>query len=120
MRRALAGKAKSDFKNAKDPKYDESKFNIPVTAGARTPGVVGMSLSDASGSLGGGYSVTYVYSKKPKGTVIGQSRRNGRVVLQVSRGPAPGKTSTDPAGGAGGGGTPPGGGSTDPSGTPVP
>lgn len=90
MKRALAGKPKSDFPKAGEPKYDASKFNIPVTAGARdAPGVVGKSLGSATDALNRGYSVTYVWSNKPKGTVVGQSTRDGKVRLLVSKGPQP-------------------------------
>ena len=90
MKRALAGKAKSDFAKAGEPKYDEDKFDIPVTDAARaTRSVIGKSVGSASDILGGDYSIDYVWSSKPKGTVVGQSRRNGRTVLLVSKGSKP-------------------------------
>ena len=111
MRRALAGKAKSDFAHASEPKYDAGKFDIPISAAARADrSVVGKSLNSASDALGGNYSVSYVWSSKPKGSIIGQSTRNGRTVLRVSKGPKPKADSTpDPndGGSSGDGGSDP-------------
>ena len=40
--------------------------------------------------LGGyGFTVEYVWSNKPKGTVVGQSSKNGKIVLIVSKGKNP-------------------------------
>jgi len=120
MNRALLGKAKSDFPKAGEPKYTADKFDIPVTPGARasSANVVGKSLGTAQDALGGDTTVSYVWSSKPKGTVLSQSKRSGRTVLVVSKGPKP-KTSTGgSSGGSGGGSTDPGtdtgGGATDP------
>ncbi len=128
MKRALAGQPKKDFAKAPEPKYDPGKFHIPVTF-TNAPSVTGKSISQASKMLDGGYSIIYVWSKKPKGTVVGQSTRNGKVILQVSKGPKPGSTSgggsttggdtggTTGGGGDTGGGTG-GGGDTSPTPTP--
>jgi len=108
MKRALAGKAKSDFPKADEPKYDAEKFDIPISEAARAGiGVVGKSLSAAGDALGGKYTVTYVWSSKPKGTVVGQSVRNGRTILLVSKGPKPKPSGDGGAGGGTGGGSEP-------------
>jgi 1A family penicillin-binding protein len=107
MRRALAGRAKSEFAKAGEPKYDAGKFDIPISDAARASrGVVGRSLSAAGDALGGNYSTSYVWSSKPKGTVVGQSTRGGRTVLLVSKGPKP---KSSGGGGTGDGGTGDGG-----------
>jgi penicillin-binding protein 2D len=113
MERALAGKPKSDFPKADEPKWDAEKFDIGKSDHS-SEDVVGSSLSSAKDTLGDSVSVTYVYSSKSKGTVVGQSRRNGRTYLLVSKGPKPSSKSD----GSSGGGSSGGGGSVPPSGTP--
>ena len=96
MKKALAGVPKRDFPKAKEPKWTASKFDIPVSASAYETKKV------------------YVYSSKPKGTVLSKSIKGGFQILTISKGPAP---SAPPP--SGGGGTPPGGGgSGDTSSTP--
>jgi len=87
MKRALAKEKRLDFPRADKPRYNPSKFSIPVS---KPPSVTGMSLSDASSKLSGyGFTVQYAWSKKPKGTVLSQTFRNGKIVLLVSKGPEP-------------------------------
>lgn len=125
MRKALRGVPKKDFPHAKKPKYDSSKFHIPRS---KPVSVVGKDLGSAHDTLGGvSYSVVYVYSSRPRGTVISQSEVGGRIILKVSKGPRPSSGGGDTGGGGtdpGGGGTDPGGGGTDPGGggetTPTP
>jgi len=87
MRKALKGQPALKFPTAKDPEYTPSKFKIAVS---KPPKLSGMSLSDAMSKLGG-YTVTveYAYSSKPKGTVIGQKVKGDKLILVVSKGPAP-------------------------------
>jgi len=109
MKRALAGQPKLNFPQAGRPVYNPSKFHIPVS---RPPSVTGMTLEAATRKLGGyGVTVTYAYSSKPKGTVISQSFKNGKMALVVSKGPAPVKPTPPPVV------TPPGG-ETSPTPTP--
>jgi membrane peptidoglycan carboxypeptidase len=119
MKRAMAGLPKRDFPKAGDPKYDVGKFDIPVTAAgkAAAAGVVGQNLGSAGSAVGGKYTVSYVWSSKPKGTVVGQTTRNGRTVLVVSKGPKPKSSGGGSTGGGSGGGTG-GGGSVPTSPTP--
>lgn len=87
MKRALAKEKKLDFPRAASPSYNPSKFSIPVS---KPPSVTGMTLDQASAKLRGyGFTVEYDWSKKAKGTVIGQSFTNGKIVLRVSKGPEP-------------------------------
>lgn len=87
MKPALANQPHLDFPKAGQPTYDTSKFHLPVS---RPPSVVGMSLSEADRKLRGyGFKVVYVWSTKPKGTVISQSSSDGRIVLTVSKGKDP-------------------------------
>lgn len=87
MKSALRGKRKLDFPKAKQPKYNASKFHIPVS---KPPSVVGMSLSAAKKKLDGiEITVNYVYSSKPKGTVVKQSVKDDAIILSVSKGPKP-------------------------------
>ena len=117
MERALAGKPRSDFARAAEPKWDAEKFDIAKSDSAGSSSdVVGQSLSSAKDSIGGSVSVSYVYSSKPKGTVIDQSTRNGRTYLIVSKGPKPSSSGGGSSGGGSSGGR--GGGSVPPSGTP--
>jgi 1A family penicillin-binding protein len=114
MKRALAGKPKSDFAKAGEPKYDAEKFDIPISDATRTSrDAVGKSLNAAGDALGGNYTVSYVWSSRPKGTVVGQSTRNGKTVLLVSKGRKP-----KSGGGGGGAGSDTGGGSEPTSPTP--
>ena len=94
MKRALAGEPKLDFAKAGTPTYTPSKFHIPVR---RPPSVKDKGVDDAKGRLKG-YKVTveYVFSSKPKGTVLSQSSRNGKVTLVVSKGPKPAAKPTPP------------------------
>jgi len=89
MKPALANQPNLDFPKAGQPKYNTSKFHIPAS---RPPRVTGMSLSAADRKLRGyGFKVEYVWSSKPKGTVLSQSSSNGRIVLTVSKGKDPTK-----------------------------
>ncbi len=118
MRDALKGMPRADFPSQPRPGYNASKFHIPVTA---PPNVVGLTASSAGKRLGGyGYTTVYVWSDKPKGTVIGRSYVHGKLVLKVSKGPKPStKPITPPGSGGGtGGGTGTGGGNA--SGTVTP
>jgi penicillin-binding protein 1A len=110
MRAALAGQPRLDFASQPRPSYNASKFHLPVT---RPPSVKGKSLSAATRALRGYHiSVKYVYSSRPKGTVVGQSYSGGHIVLLVSRG-------QKPSGGGGGGGGGSGGTTSTPT-TPSP
>lgn len=100
MKRALSGKSKKEFAKAEDPEYDAEQFDIS-TGGSSSSDVVGMSLREAKDALNSKYSVTYVWSSKSKGTVVDQSRRNGRVQLDVSKGPKPSSGSGSSSGGGG-------------------
>lgn len=87
MRKALAGLPALDFPRQPKPPYNPSKFHIPVS---KPPKVTGLSLAAAGKRLGGyGFTVKYVWSNKPKGTVVGQSVSNGKIVLHVSKGKNP-------------------------------
>ena len=112
MRPALAGQPVLDFPSQPRPAYNPSKFHIPIS---RPPSVKGLSLAAASRKLGGyGFTVEYVWSNSPKGTVVSQSSRNGKIVLIVSKGKNPAikpPPSTVPTSGGGGGGGSGGGGS---------
>jgi len=110
MLKALKGQPVIDFPSQARPPYNASKFHIPVT---RPPSVKGLKLSKAMNKLDG-YDVTidYVYSSKPKGTVLSQSSKNGKIVLRVSKGPDPTVVTppvTPPGGGGETSGTPGGG-----------
>ena len=96
MKSALSGQPRLDFPQAGQPRYNTSKFHLLVS---RAPRVTGRSLTAAGARLGGrNYTVEYVWSPKPKGTVLGQSTRNGRIVLQVSKGKAPTPPTKKPPG----------------------
>jgi penicillin-binding protein 2D len=111
MRRALAGQPALGFPSQPRPAYNPSKFHIPVS---RPPKVKGLNLDAAGKKLDGyGFTVEYAWSNKPKGTVIGQSSKNGKIVLIVSKGknpaikpPKPPPPSVEPTGGGGGSGEP--------------
>ncbi len=106
MRKALAGEPVLNFPRQRKPTYNASKFHIPIS---KPPSVKGMSLAAAGKKLGGyGFTVEYAWSSKPKGTVIGQSAKNGKLVLIVSKGKNPAvkpppkpKPSEEPTGGGG-------------------
>lgn len=120
MKRALAGQPKLNFPSAKDPRYTPSKFHIPVS---KPPSFVGMTLASAIDKMNGyKYTVEYVYSTKPKGTVVGQTVKNSSIVLRVSKGPAPvvPKPPKPPGGGSGGTTTTPPGGGGGTTSTPTP
>ena len=102
MRKALKGLPAKNFPHQPRPVYNPSKFHIPVT---KPPSVKGLSVASADKKLGGyGYTIKYVYSNKPKGTVLGTSVSHGKVVLLVSKGPDPSKIKPPTGGGGGGGG----------------
>ena len=105
MKKALAGLPAREFPNADPPSYDTSKFHIPVTAAALKPDIT-----------------VYVYSSRPKGTVLGKVRKQGQTTITISKGPAPGTGGGGGGGGTGtgGGGTGTGGGGGTPTGTPTP
>ncbi|NTU71368.1 MAG: PBP1A family penicillin-binding protein [Coriobacteriia bacterium] len=108
MRKALAGQPVLGFPSQPRPAYNASKFHIPVS---RPPSVKGLTLAAAGKKLDGyGYTVRYEYSNRPKGTVIGQSSKNGKIVLIVSKGPKPvapkPPPSEEPTGSGEGTGTP--------------
>ncbi len=117
MRKALAGKRVMNFPKQPRPSYNASKFHIPIS---KPPNVKGLTLAAAGRKLDGyGYSVEYRYSNRPKGTVIGVSSKNGKIVLIVSKGknpatkpvkPPPSEEPTSGGGGGGGGGGDGGGG----------
>ena len=112
MTRALAGQPKLNFPNAGNPTYTPSKFHIPVS---RPPSVTGLTLDSAARKLRGyGFTVSYSYSSKAKNTVLSQSFKNGKVALNVSKGPEPKKPTPKPVV------PPPPGPGVDPSGTPTP
>lgn len=93
MKSALTGQPRLDFPQAAQPRYDTSRFHIQ----ASRPRVTGRTLSSANGRLNGyRYTVEYVWSSKPKGTVLGQTTRNGHIVLRVSKGSAPAPTKPPP------------------------
>lgn len=106
MKRALKGKKILPFPDAAAPKYNSSKFRIPVS---KPPKTSGLELAKAKAKLRGyKYSVEYVYSNKPKGTVISQKVKGSRLVLVVSKGPKPVKPKPPaPPPTDGGGTTPP-------------
>ncbi len=113
MSAALKDANKRDFPKAKAPKYNASKFKIPV---AKPESVVGMTLDDATKKLSGhDVSIVYTYSSKPEGTVVRQSVEDGAYVLYVSKGPRP-STSTPPDPGDDNGTPDPGGETPDPGG----
>lgn len=102
MQNALKGQPKKNFPKAKRPQYNSKKFKI---AKSSITDVVGKGLGDAHDELGGSqYSVIYVYSSKPKGTVLSQSYSGGRIVLRVSKGRRPSSGGGDTGGGDTGGG----------------
>jgi len=110
MIKAMSGMKVMDFKSQPRPSYNPSKFHLPVS---KPPSVSGMSLSAAKGKLHGySYTVKYVYSSRPKGTVVGQSWSGGHVVLLVSKGPKPSSGGGGSGGGSGGGDSGGGGGDT--------
>lgn len=87
MRAALEGSKVLAFERHKPPKYDASKFSIPV---AKPPAVVGKSISEARARLSGYHVVIrYVYSSSPAGTVVQQGASTQGIVLYVSKGPRP-------------------------------
>ncbi len=87
MKKALKGKKVMSFATAKSPTYTPSKFHIPVS---RPPKVTGLLLAAAKGKLRGyGYSVEYVYSNKPKGTILSQKVKGTKILLVASKGPKP-------------------------------
>jgi len=89
MRKALKGEPVMKFPSADTPQYTPSKFHIPVS---KPPKLVGLTLAQAMKKLGGfTVSVEYAYSSKPKGTVIGQKVKGTKLVLVISKGPAPSK-----------------------------
>lgn len=105
MKSALAGQPKLNFAKAKSPKYTPSKFK--VIGGTKGPSVTGMSLNAAIGKLTAGgydYTVEYVNSSKPKGTVVSVKVKGNTIVLLVSKGPTV-KPPPSTGGGGGGGGT---------------
>jgi membrane peptidoglycan carboxypeptidase len=93
MKRALAGKAKSEFAKAPEPKYDAGKFDIPVTDAGRNSQTVKV----------------YVWSSKPKGMVVSESTRNGRTTQLISKGQKPKSGGGSSGGGSSGGGSSGGG-----------
>jgi penicillin-binding protein 1A len=87
MKKALDGEPVLRFPKAGPPKYNPSKFKIPVS---KPPSVVGMSLDDARNKLyGQDLIIQHVYSNKKPGTVVGQSVKDDTIVLRVSKGPKP-------------------------------
>lgn len=103
MKRALKGKKVLQFPTAKSPEYAPSKFKI---ARSKPPKLSGMDLSDAMGKLNGyQVSIEYAYSSKSKGTVLSQKVKGDKLVLVVSKGPAPKKPSSSSGGTSGGGGS---------------
>ncbi len=87
MKKALKGVPAKDFAHAGAPKYNPSKFKIPVS---KPPKITGLTLEEAKGKLRGfTYTVDYAYSNKPKGTVVGQKVKGTKLTLIVSKGPKP-------------------------------
>lgn len=117
MRSALAHQPKLAFAGQAAPHYSPSKFR--VLGGTKGPSVVGLSLGAATSKLGRGgynYTVEYVTSSRPKGTVVGTKVRGTTVVILVSKGPVakPKPTPGGGGGGSGGGGGGSGGGTSTP------
>jgi membrane peptidoglycan carboxypeptidase len=99
MKRALSGKPEAEFAKQEDPEYDAEKFDIAKSDTASSD-VVGMTLSEARDALNTKYSVNYVWSSKPKGTVVDQSTNNGRTYLDVSKGSKPKSSGGGSSGGS--------------------
>jgi 1A family penicillin-binding protein len=94
MEKALAGKPKLDFPDAKKPKYT---WKSSWETGTKIPAIAGMFLKQAEAELsksGLAYSIAYTYSDIPKGYVIGSAPGSGKrvapgasVTIRVSKGP---------------------------------
>lgn len=116
MRAALSGQPRLNFASQSSPHYSTSKLHVLNSGRSSSPKIVGLSLGSATSKLqnaGYTYSVKYVTSNSPKGTVVGTSAHGGTIVILVSSGPAP-KPKPKPkptGGGTGGGGGNGGGGS---------
>ena len=82
------------------PSTTPSKFDIPKSDQS-SEDVVGSSLSSAKDTLGDSVSVTYVWSSKPKGTVVGQSTAKRADLPAGLQGP---KALVEQSGGSSGGG----------------
>ena len=102
MRPALKGEPELDFQDYKEPEYTYK----PKWTGTRVPSIGGMTLvaaKDALGNKGLSYSIVYVSSNAPKGTVIGSSPAarsrvapGGSVTIRVSKGPQSAGPKTKP------------------------
>lgn len=88
MSAALEGTPVKSFKTAPAPKYDNSKYDIPIE---KAPNVIGMALQKALNELEG-YDITVVESysdKYAKGVVMKQGGSGMAVTIRVSKGPKP-------------------------------
>lgn len=86
MTAALKGEPAVEFAKADSPKYGKS-YKMPS---GKAADVTGMTLEEARKELDGyEIEVMYVYSDKPKGTLLNQRISGGKAVLTVSKGPAP-------------------------------
>lgn len=102
MTAALKGKPALKFATASSPKYGKS-YNIPS---GKPADLTGMTLEEARRKLEGyTIEIRYVYSDKPKGTLLSQKFSGNTAILTVSKGKKPEKEK------------PNGGGSTETSGT---
>jgi len=103
MTAALNGKPARRFARADAPKYG-GKYKIPH--GSAVKNLKGMTLDEARKELEGfTIKVVYVYSSKPKGTLISQRISGSTATLTVSKGKDPANSNNH-------------GGSTEPTTTP--
>ena len=96
MSAALEGQPKEDFERADSPKYGGS-YDVPRGSNVDTKG---MTLEEARKELDGyDIEIKYVYSNKPKGTLISQKLKGNKAILTVSKGKKP-KEETPQSGGS--------------------
>jgi hypothetical protein len=113
MKAALAGQPQLNFAKAASPRYTPSKFK--VIGGTRGPDIKGMLLDAAVAKLESGgydYTIQYVTSNLPKGTVVGVKVTGTKLTVQVSKGPVAPPIVVPPPPPSGGGTTTPGGNTT--------
>lgn len=95
MTMILDGEEVVDFPKVDDPTYTQKSEKIKDPNDdeelANAPNVVGMTIQEAKATLAE-YNLTIYYVYSPtvaSGVVMSQSVQNGRIVLNVSKGPAP-------------------------------